>query len=136
MRRAALVGDGWMPYLYSPRRYAASVEAIRGFAVEAGRDLSRFEWYAFVFVNVDRDGTRARQEAARTIGGTYDQDFDAMIDNVAAVGTPDEVTRKLRDFVSAGVRHLIFMPVPGTGDADDVIRCLVEEILPAVRAEP
>ena len=24
MRRAALLGDGWMPYLYSPRRYAAN----------------------------------------------------------------------------------------------------------------
>ena len=28
MRRAALIGDGWMPYLYSPRRYAASVTRI------------------------------------------------------------------------------------------------------------
>src|SRR5262245_19268646 len=99
MRRAALVGDGWMPYLYSPRRYQASVRTIRELAAEAGRDLTGFEWYAFVFVNVDRDGTRARQEAARAIGGTYDQDFQAMIDNVAAAGTPDEVTRKLRDFV-------------------------------------
>jgi len=35
-----------------------------------------------------------------------------MIDNVAAAGTPDEVTRKLRDFVAAGVEHFIFMPAP------------------------
>lgn len=112
MRRAALVGDGWMPYLYSPRRYQASVRTIRELAAEAGRDLTGFEWYTFVFVNVDREGTRARQEAARAIGGTYDQDFQAMIDNVAAAGTPDEVTRKLRDFVAAGVEHFIFMPAP------------------------
>lgn len=135
IRRAALIGDGWMPYMYSPRRYAASMRTIRECAAEAGRDLTGFESYAFVFVNVDKDGTRARQEAARTIGGTYNQDFTEMIDSVAAVGTPDEVTAKLRDFVAAGVRHFVFMPVPGTGDADDVVRRLVEEILPAVRAE-
>src|SRR5262249_60518081 len=29
MRRAALLGDGWMPYLYSARRHAAPVETIR-----------------------------------------------------------------------------------------------------------
>jgi alkanesulfonate monooxygenase SsuD/methylene tetrahydromethanopterin reductase-like flavin-dependent oxidoreductase (luciferase family) len=28
MRRAARLGDGWMPYLYSPERYARSVETI------------------------------------------------------------------------------------------------------------
>ena len=65
MRRAALLGDGWMPYLYSPRRYASSVERIRQIADEAGRDLRLFDWYAFIFVNIDRDGRRARQEAPR-----------------------------------------------------------------------
>ncbi|EFC84995.1 LLM class flavin-dependent oxidoreductase [Parafrankia sp. EUN1f] len=135
MRRAALIGDGWMPYLYSPRRYAASVETIRTVAAEIDRDLRGFEWYAFVFVNVDSDGRRAREEAARTIGGNYNQDVHAMIDSVAAVGTPAEVIRKLRDFVAAGVRHFIFTPVPGTGDADVIVRRLLDEVLPEVRAE-
>ena len=49
MRRAAVLGDGWMPYLYSPRRYAASVSRIRQIADEAGRDLRSFEWYAVRF---------------------------------------------------------------------------------------
>jgi len=30
MRRAALLGDGWMPHLYLPRRYAASVQTSAG----------------------------------------------------------------------------------------------------------
>jgi len=29
MRRAARMGDGWFPYLYSPRRYAERVTAIK-----------------------------------------------------------------------------------------------------------
>ena len=37
MRRAAASGDGWMPFLYSPAQYAASVETVRGHAVSIGQ---------------------------------------------------------------------------------------------------
>ena len=60
------------------------------------------------------------------MGGTYDQDFGPMVDSVAAAGTPDEVLEKVEQFVTAGARHLIFLPAttrrgdydrdrPGTG---------------------
>jgi probable F420-dependent oxidoreductase len=133
MRRAVRLGDGWMPYLYSPRRYASSVERIRTLAAEEGRDLGGFEWYAFVFVNVNPDGDRAREGAARTMGGNYNQDFRAMVDNVAASGTPDEVAAKLQEFVDAGARHFIFAPAPGDGDGDEVVHRLIEEVVPTLR---
>ncbi len=79
MRRAATLGDGWFPYLYSPRRYAASVTTITEAAEEAGRDLAGFEWCVWVFFNINPDGDVAREQAARTMGGTYNQDFRAMI---------------------------------------------------------
>ena len=41
MRRAATLGDGWLPYLYSPRRYAESVSTIRDVAREAGARTRR-----------------------------------------------------------------------------------------------
>lgn len=132
MRRAARLGDGWMPYLYSPRRYAASVARIRELAAEGGRDLKGFDWYAFTFFNVDNDGERARQEAARTMGGQYNQDFKQMIDHVAAAGTPSEVRARVQEFVDAGARHFIFMPAPGTGDADTIIHRLIYDVLPEV----
>jgi len=134
MRRAARLGDGWMPYLYSPRRYAASVARIREMAAEDGRDLSGFDWYVFVFVNVDPDGEVAREQAARAMGGTYNQDFRAMVDNVAAAGTAAEVTVKVQDFVDAGARHFIFAPAAGASDPDAIVRRLLEEVVPAVRA--
>ena len=134
MRRAALLGDGWMPYLYSARRYAGSAETIRQIAAESGRDLSGFGWYLFVFVNVDPDGDRAREGAARTMGGNYQQDFKEMVDSVAVAGTPDEVVRKLQAFVDAGVRHFIFMPSPGPGgDPDPIVQRLLNEVMPVVR---
>ena len=133
MRRAALIGDGWMPYLYSPRRYAASVARIREVAGAAKRDLSGFEWYAFIFVNIDADGQRARQTVAASLGGLYSQDFRSMIDRVAVAGTPDEVLGQVQEFVDAGARHLLFTPAVGTGDPTVVIERLLQEIVPHVR---
>ena len=133
MRRAALLGDGWMPYLYSPNRYAASVATINALAAEHGRDLSGFEYFAFVFLNIDDDGERAREQAALTMGGNYRQDFRDMVDNVAAAGTVSEVTTKLRAFVGAGASHLVFVPAVGTGDPQRVIRRLLDEVVPELR---
>ena len=131
MRRAALRGDGWMPYLYSARRYASSVAEISAFAADAGRDLSDFEWFAFVFVNVDADGDGAREETAEFIGGTYRQDFSAMVSSVAVAGTPGEVTKQLQAFVDAGARHFIFATATRTR-ASEVVRLLTTDVMPAL----
>lgn len=134
MRRAALLGDGWFPYLYSPRRYAASVATVKHAADEAGRDLSGFAWYVWVFVNINRDGQAARDEAARSMGGTYDQDFSKMVDNVAAAGTPDEVTAKVKAFYDAGARHFVFSPATAGGDPRPVLDRLFGDVMPSLRA--
>jgi len=133
MRRAAKLGDGWFPYLYSPRRYAASVEIVRAAADEQGRDLAAFGWYVWVFLNIDADGDGAREQAARSIGGTYDQDFRAMVDNVAAAGTADEVLQKLKAFHDAGARHFVFSPATAGADPALVIDRLLGDVVPALR---
>jgi len=132
MRRAALLGDGWFPYMYSPRRYADSVATVRQTAEDAGRDLSGFHWCVWVFLNIDPDGDTAREAAARTMGGTYDQDFRAMIDRVAAAGTAEEVTDKLRMFYDAGARHFVVLPATGGADPQPVLDRLFAEVVPAL----
>ncbi len=133
MRRAALLGDGWFPYLYSPRRYANSVTTIRQSAADAGRDLTGFQWCAWVFLNINPNGDTARDEAARTLGGTYNQDFRAMIDSVAAAGTAAEVAAKLQSFYDAGARHFVFLPATAGADQRPVLDRLFAEVIPALR---
>ena len=128
-----MLGDGWMPYLYSPRRYAASVETIGACATEQGRDLAGFSWYVYLFVSVDPDGSSARTRMATSLGGNYSQDFTAMVDRVAAAGTTAEVTDQVLEFVEAGARHFVFMPVGSPNDRRACIERLIDGVLPAVR---
>ena len=133
MRRAATLGDGWFPYLYSPRRYAdVGRDGPTQAADEAGRDLSAFEWCVWVFLNVNPDGDVAREEAARSMGGTYNQDFRAMVDSVAAAGTAEEVTAKLQAFYDAGARHFVFSPATAGADPRPVLDRLFAEVVPAL----
>jgi len=130
MRRAARLGDGWMPYLYSPERYARSVETIHAEAAALGRALDDFSWLAYVFVSVGDDEAQARHAAQEFFGSTYRDDFAAMLDRVAAIGTPDQVTERLRAFVAAGARHLVLCPIGR--DAQGVARRLLTEVRPLV----
>jgi len=130
MRRAARAGDGWMPYLYSPRRYAESVERVRAVAGELGRDLTRFEWLVYLMVAVDDDADAARRGAAAFLGSTYRQDFDAMLDHVAVAGTIDDVGERLAAYVDAGARHLILCPVHG--DTRATAEQLLVEVAPRI----
>jgi alkanesulfonate monooxygenase SsuD/methylene tetrahydromethanopterin reductase-like flavin-dependent oxidoreductase (luciferase family) len=133
IRRAALLGDGWMPYMYSPRRYRSSVNAVREHAAGASRDLERFSWMAYVPVCIDADPAVARREGAEFLGGTYQQDFEQLITHVGAVGTVDDVVARLIEYVDAGVRHFIFLTTRPT-DAHGQAKLLAEEIMPAVRS--
>jgi probable F420-dependent oxidoreductase len=134
MRRAALLGDGWMPYLYSARRYAESHARIRAIAAEAGRALERFEWLHFLMTNVQDDAEKARADAAASLGASYNQDFDKMIGKVAAAGDAEQVARRVQEFVDAGARHVIF--ALGAQDAQDgrvkMAQKIVREVIPRI----
>jgi alkanesulfonate monooxygenase SsuD/methylene tetrahydromethanopterin reductase-like flavin-dependent oxidoreductase (luciferase family) len=110
MRRAACLGDGWMPYLYSAERYARSVASIQDLANTAGRSLESFLWMAYVMVSVDSDQEVARQRAARFLGTTYSQEFGHLVDRVAVAGTLEAVVDGLVAFVQAGACHLVLLP--------------------------
>jgi alkanesulfonate monooxygenase SsuD/methylene tetrahydromethanopterin reductase-like flavin-dependent oxidoreductase (luciferase family) len=123
MRRAAAMGDGWLPFLYSPERYASSVTTINEQAAAIGRDLTGFRWICWVYVAMDDDPAEAQRKGALFIGGAQVGDgsrFQSLLDRVAAAGTPDQVEAKLRQYVDAGVEHFIL--VPCEREQDDLLR--------------
>jgi probable F420-dependent oxidoreductase len=129
MRRAARLGDGWMPYLMSPSAYARSVSTIRQEAEAAGRDLNRFEWTMYLYTSIRSQGYRARDDVATFLGRGYGDKPQAMLDRIAPAGTPEEVAVRLQEYVDAGVRHFIISPA-ASEDTFEVIKLAAEEVLP------
>lgn len=132
MRRAARLGDGWMPYLMSPSAYAQSVETIRTEATVAKRDLAGFEWMMYLYCSVRRDGERARDDVAKFLGSAYGGKPQAMLDRIAPSGTPEQVARRLQEYVDAGVRHFIISPAAQC-DTLEVVTLAAREVLPRLR---
>ena len=139
MRRAARLGDGWMPYLMSPDAYARSVSTIEAEAAASGRDLTGFEWMLFTYCSIRRDGDRARDDVAQFLGRAYGDKPAAMLERIAPAGTPDEVVARFQAYVDAGVRHFVISPA-APADTLEVVRLAAEEVLPRlslpVSAEP
>jgi len=131
MRRAGQLADGWMPYMYSPRRYRESVREVCRFGVEAGRELDDFAWLAYVPVCIDDDADRARRDAAAFLGGTYRQDFERLVMHIGAAGTVTDVVARLREYVDAGARHLVLLPC--RPDEQQLAR-LLDEVVPRIRS--
>jgi probable F420-dependent oxidoreductase len=129
MRRAARLGDGWMPYLVSPDAYARSVSVITQEADTAGRDLAGFEWMLFLYCSVRRDGDRARDDVGSFLGAAYGDKPRAMLDRIAPSGTPEEVAARLQPYVDAGARHIIISPA-ARRDTLEIVALAAREVLP------
>jgi probable F420-dependent oxidoreductase len=129
MRRAARLGDGWMPYLMSARAYERSVRTIREEAEAVGRDLAGFEWMMYLYTSIRKDGDRARHDVSAFLGRSYGERPREMLDRIAPAGTPEEVAGRLQEYVDAGVRHFIISPAT-PDDTFEVVKLAAEEVLP------
>ena len=77
MLRAARLGDGYMPYLFTPERYTESLQTINTIAREQKRDMSRFTPYNFVFTAVGRRAKRRAVLRSRS-SQRYHQPFENL----------------------------------------------------------
>ena len=132
MRRAARVGDGWMPYLVSADAYARSVETIRGEAAARGRSLAGFEWMMYLYCSIRRDGDRAREDVAKFLGSAYGDKPPAMLDRIAPAGTPEQVAERLQAYADAGVRHFIISPAAAR-DTLEIVTLAAREVIPRLQ---
>ena len=129
MRRAARLGDGWMPYLVSPSAYERSVRTIHKEAEAVGRDLAEFEWMMYLYTSIRKDGDRARHDVSAFLGRSYGERPRDMLDRIAPAGTPEEVAGRLQEYVDVGVRHFIISPAT-PDETFEVVKLAAEEVLP------
>lgn len=136
-RRAGRLGDGWLPYLISPRSLAAGIEDVRAHASGAGRDPDELRHGVVAFALVDDDGTRARAAAREHLSQRYGMAFQAHhVERLCVVGTPEECAARLRDYADAGAAFVSLNPaVDGGGFLAQVerLREVARPVLGAAR---
>jgi probable F420-dependent oxidoreductase len=126
-RRAGRLGDGWLPYLVSPRRYREGVEAVRAHAVAVGRDPDALAHVAVAFARVGDDGERARDSAQEHLSRRYGMRFERHhVERLCVVGTHEECTARLAEYAAAGVTHLSLNPAVDEGAFLDQVSRLHE----------
>ncbi len=111
MRRAALHGDGWYPYLFTVRRLKASNENIRQMAAEAGRDLEGFHWGLNQPTAISQDREEALGLAIANVGQRYvtpDRSAQDIARALCVTGTPQDCVQAVEERVEAGVRDFNF----------------------------
>ncbi|MFL6203805.1 MAG: LLM class flavin-dependent oxidoreductase [Acidimicrobiales bacterium] len=109
VRRAALLGDGWLAIWVSPRRYAAALELVARHAGEVDRDTSGFEHALNVWCGFGATYEAARKPLATQMESFYQMPFEPF-ERYSPHGTPEQVAELLRPYVDAGCSALNVIP--------------------------
>ena len=133
IRRAARLGDGYMPYLFTPERFADGLKQIYAIAAEQRRDMSRFTPYNFVFTAVGETHQEAHRVAVDQLSRRYNQPFENLVERYCALGTPRECVERLQRFADAGARHFILSPLCDNDVLGQHLAIYGREILPQFR---
>ncbi len=111
MKRAAVLGDGWYPYLFTVERLRSSNEAVRRYAAEAGRDLSGFHWGVMQPTAIAADRQEALALAVTNVGQRYltpGRSAEDIARALCLTGTPEDCIAGIEARIEAGVRDFVF----------------------------
>jgi alkanesulfonate monooxygenase SsuD/methylene tetrahydromethanopterin reductase-like flavin-dependent oxidoreductase (luciferase family) len=111
-RRAAAVGDGWIPLFVPLDEYGPAVTALRRETEAAGRPAEAVTPAVVVFVHVSEDDA-ASERGAAWLSAMYGLPPRAFERHLVA-GPAETCAAGLARFAEAGARHIVVM-VAGTG---------------------
>jgi alkanesulfonate monooxygenase SsuD/methylene tetrahydromethanopterin reductase-like flavin-dependent oxidoreductase (luciferase family) len=115
-RRAAAVGDGWIPLFVPLDEYGPAVTALRRETEAAGRPAEAVTPAVVVFAHVGADGTseqQARADGCQWLSELYGLPAKAFHRHLVA-GPAEACAATLHRFAAAGARHIVVM-VAGAG---------------------
>lgn len=105
LARAGRLADGYMSYVVTPDMYRQGLEKVAAAYDAAGRKLATFATSHLLFLYIDNSHERALERAVELLSKRYAMDFRKAAARYAALGTPEDVAKRLREFHAAGVRH-------------------------------
>jgi probable F420-dependent oxidoreductase len=109
LRRAGRLGDGWMPIWVSPERFERGWEQVRRHAREAGRDPDALVPAVVLPARVEEDAARAEAQLGDHLARRYGMKVaPEVLRRYCLAGSAQWCAERVRAYVQAGVRHVIF----------------------------
>ena len=134
MKRSARLGDGWLPAWLTPKDLAVRYQKVKEMASAFGRSPDGIKLGLEVYVSIDQDSAKAKQDAVGTFQasrGTYEREMTLeFLETVSLIGSPGEIREKIGAYVRAGVSHFELKFIYPTMDRHlEMMRLFAKEVL-------
>jgi alkanesulfonate monooxygenase len=131
LKRAAVSGDGWLTYFYTPESFAKSWAKIRDFAKDAGKDPDHLLNGAQLPIRIGKSRAAVESEMMEWLGKEWDYAaWSESTKDSAVMGTVDECVEQLKVHLAVGVQKLIFVPYRYEMEQIEII---AREIIPRLK---
>ena len=130
LKRAGVVGDGWLTYYYTVEGFKKSWDKVRRYAEEAGKDPDLLRSINQLPIYIGK--SRSEVEAPMYEWLTTEWDFAGWSDSPtdsAVLGTVDECVEQLQAHIDAGVQQITLVPYQFEMDQ---IEQIAAEIIPRI----
>ncbi|MFQ5775067.1 MAG: LLM class flavin-dependent oxidoreductase [Kiloniellaceae bacterium] len=130
LKRAAVAGDGWLTYFYTPESFAKAWAKIRNFAEAAGKDPDTLTNCNQLPIMI---GERAKIEGPMNEWLHTEWDFASWSESTpesAIVGSVEECAERLQAHIDAGVERIIFVPYRYETEQ---VEAIATEIIPRLK---
>jgi len=131
LKRAAVNGDGWLTYFYTPDGFTKSWDKIITFAEQAGRDPASLLNCNQLPIMVGSSRENVEDKMLEWLNSEWD--FASWSDSTvesAIMGTVDQCIDQLQAHLDVGVQKIIFVPYKYQADQVNII---ANEIVPRLR---
>ena len=111
-RRALRHGDGWMGAGSTDlEEFFVELERVKQLRAEAGRDETTFPLSKRIYLSIDDDEAKAKQQVEQQLGDFYGGGDDRA-DSWSVYGPPAKVLETLQRLREGGLTHLMLHPAP------------------------
>jgi probable F420-dependent oxidoreductase len=129
LRRAGQLADGWLASSVTPTEVATGIDTIRKHAAAAGRQLPEDHYgvlvpYCFAPSN---------EEALRIAGPSIRRRQDLAPSEYSALGAPDTVQKRLREYIKAGATKFVMRPFGPRESIGAQVEMLAKEVIPVLQ---
>ena len=131
LKRAAVAGDGWLTYFYTPESFTTSWNKVCAYAAEAGKDPATLLNGNQLPIMIGKSRAAVEEPMMEWLSKEWDYaSWSESTKASAIMGTVDECVRQLQAHIDVGVQKLIFVPYQYRADQVEII---AKEIIPRLR---